>query len=62
MARVAGTLKFRAYDLIARAVEDGVVYGHNRAYKYTDKPSADILRQEISQAVISSLCEILEFE
>jgi hypothetical protein len=61
-AKVQAVVKINAYEIIARAVEEGVAYGYRRAHKYTDKPTEDALCQEIAQAVTGELCEVLKFE
>ena len=54
--------KFKAYDLIARAVSDGVGYGLNRAFKYSDTPSRESLEEHVERAVMNSLDEVIDFE
>ena len=61
MRKVDATVKINAYEVISRAVEEGVGYGLMRAYKHTDKPSKDNIQTEIENAVMSSLCEVLKF-
>ena len=56
------TPKIKLYDVIARAVEEGVAYGTRRAYKHTDCPSLEQIQSEVEQAVLNSLCEVLQFE
>lgn len=55
-------MRFNAYKLIARAVEEGVAYGVNRAFKHTDNPSVETLRDNIEREVMNALCDILDFE
>jgi len=55
-------MRFSEYALITRAVEEGVAYGVNRAYKHTDNPDTETLRDTIEQEVMNALCEILVFE
>lgn len=61
-------MKFKAYDLIQRAVAEGVVYGVNRSYKHTaalrgsnETPDIETLRDNIEQEVMNALSEIIEF-
>lgn len=54
-------VKVRAYEVIWRAVNEGVGYGYQRAHKHTDKPSEEHVRDQIEQAVMNALCEILDF-
>lgn len=54
-------IEFKAHTIIGRAVEEGVRYGIQRAYKHVDDhPSKDHLETEITQAVMSALSEVIE--
>ena len=55
-------MKFKAYNLIERAIEEGVNYGYARAHKHTDTPTEALLKGEIVNAITNELCEILDFE
>jgi hypothetical protein len=56
-------LVFKAYTIIERAVEEGVRYGIQRAYKHVDDhPSKEHLETEITQAVMSALNEVIEMD
>lgn len=59
--KIAGGVSFRAYEIISDAVERGVQRGTSRAYKYSDNPTSDYCTEQIEQAVMSELCEILDF-
>jgi hypothetical protein len=52
-------IRINAYEIVSRAVEDGVAYGYNRAHKHTDKPTEDSLKAEIENAVMNELSEVL---
>jgi hypothetical protein len=56
------TFKIRLYPLIDETVENGVDYGWNRAHKHTDTPSEEVIKDAIHQAVMSALCELIDFE
>jgi hypothetical protein len=60
--RIRNNVRINAYEVISRAVEEGIAYGYNRAYKHTSKPSEDIIKHEMENAVMNSLCEILKFD
>lgn len=62
LVAVRGSVKFDAYRLLDRAVEEGVRYGYMRAYKYTDTPSKEGIIADIHQAVMHELCEIMDFD
>ena len=57
-----GTIRARTYPILARAVEDGIAYGWQRAHKHTDTPDADHVKDQIEQAVMSEICEVFEFD
>lgn len=45
--------------IISRAVGEGVDYGWMRAYKHTDTPDADTIKENIDKAVMDALYEVL---
>lgn len=50
------------FKLLVRCVEDGVAYGYNRAHKHTDSPTAEVIRDQIENAVIDEICEWFHFD
>lgn len=54
-------LKFKAYDLICRAIEEGVAFGVNRAFKHTDNPDRDEVIDNTVREVMNALCDIIDF-
>ena len=55
-------LRFRAYDLVQRAGEEGVNIGLNRAFKHTEPPSREqraLIAESVEREVMGALCEIL---
>jgi hypothetical protein len=54
-------IKINSYTVIQRAVEEGVAYGVRRAYKHTDDPTQEQISTEVENAVMSALCEVLQF-
>jgi hypothetical protein len=60
--KVARTIKINAYEFVAQAVARGVNYGCNRVEKYSETTKiSDDERTRIYDAVMSDLCEILDF-
>jgi hypothetical protein len=57
-----GSVRVKAYEVIRRAVEEGVRYGWNRAHKHDEKPDPDATREAIQDAVLNELCEWLIFD
>lgn len=55
-------MKFRAYHIVAEAVELGIELGHFRAHKHIDKPEPEAVKEAIHIAVMGALCDILDFE
>ena len=62
MISVAGSIRVDAYRVLAQAVETGVAYGYQRAYKHVEFPDGDTIRTAIEQAVMNELCEWLRFD
>lgn len=54
-------IKFKAYDLIEKAVEQGIASGWNRAHKYEDSPSEGRIHEDIGHYVMLALEEIIDF-
>lgn len=59
---VTGGMKVRAYPLLVRAVEEGVEYGWRRAFKHTDTPEPDAIKDQIMTAVTNAICEYFDFD
>ena len=55
-------MKLKAYNIIHRAVEEGISYGMQRSQKHTDTPSKDHIEQEILRSVMDYINEIIDFE
>jgi len=54
-------IRVNTYEVIAQAVENGISYGYKRAFKHTEKPDEDSIKEAIYQAVMNDLSEILIF-
>jgi len=55
-------MKPKFYYLLMQCVEDGVSIGYHRAYKHTENPSADLVKEKIEDAVLNQLHEWFIFE
>lgn len=55
-------MRIKLYSIISEAVEHGIELGWNRAHKYTDTPTEDVIRTAQYDAVLLELCEILSFD
>ena len=50
------------YAIISRAIEEGIQFGLNRAYKHTDTPSREEIADALETAILDQLCEFIRFE
>lgn len=55
-------MKAKEFNLMSMAVEQGVNYGYTRAFKHTDTPDEQAIKQAIYDAVINEICENFTFE
>lgn len=46
----------KTYRVLEMAVENGVTIGFNRAYKWTNNPSDEKIKEAIAQAVLQDIC------
>ena len=60
--RITGSLQVRTYDVLHRAIEEGIDYGWHRARKHTDEPSEETIKSEIMCAVLNSILEVFKCE
>ncbi len=59
---VEGGMRVKSYPVLVRAVEEGVRYGWNRAYKHTATPTPDHVQDAIAQAVLNEIAEYFTFD
>jgi len=59
---VTGGMRVRAYEVLRRAVEEGVAYGWRRAHKHTDAPGEDAIVDQVVQGVLNEVCEYFDFD
>ena len=55
-------MRAKSYEILSRAINEGIAYGWTRAHKHTDKPSADAVKDELERAVMSAICEVFDFD
>ena len=55
-------MKPKWYNLICRALDEGIIQGWNRAHKYSDAPDTQFIRDEIVEAQLHILNEVIDFE
>lgn len=59
---VGGGMRVKAYEVLARAVDEGIAYGYQRAHKYTPTPDAETMRAALERAVMDAIAEVFEFD
>lgn len=62
MLEVKASVKLKTYTIVQEAVERGCQYGVRRACKHTDKPSLEQIAEECESAVMTALCEVIDFD
>lgn len=55
-------MKPKSYAVLDMAVNDGVSYGVNRAFKHTSNPLQENIALEVYQAVMNSIHEWFDFD
>lgn len=59
---VTGGMRVRAYEVLRRAIEEGVEYGWRRAHKHTETPNEDTIKDQIVAGILNEVCEIFDFD
>src|SRR3990167_3294767 len=52
--KIVANVRLNAYEVIARAVEEGVAYGYKRAHKHTDTPDEIQMRDALEHAIMGA--------
>lgn len=55
-------MKFKAYALIARAIEEGIECGLHCAHKHTEMPTREMLAEHIEREIMNALDLVLDFD
>lgn len=55
-------MKIKLHRIVTDAVEAGALLGWRRAHKHTDHPDEDMAAQQIADAVMDKLGEVLDLE
>jgi len=50
-------MKAKEYTLLVNCVDTGVEYGWLRAFKYSETPTPEMIRNYITEAVLIEVCE-----
>lgn len=59
---VSGGMRVRAYEVLHRAIEEGLEHGWRRAHKHTDTPDEASLKEEVLQGIVNEVCEVFDFD
>lgn len=62
MPKIAITPALRAYRILSDAIESGITLGYRRAHKHTEAPHEEAIVEQIRQAVLDALDEVVDFE
>jgi hypothetical protein len=64
--KVATRMRFRAWDIVTRAVEEGLSYGIGRLFKHEDGPFTEAQLRErqdtLVLAIQNALSEVIDFD
>ena len=52
-------LKAKTWEVVTRAVFEGTQLGVNRSFKYSDRPSRDLIAENVEREVMNSLSEVI---
>lgn len=55
-------LDFKPYELLNRAIEEGLELGWKRAHKYDIAPTKDIVIENMMQCIMDSIEEIIKLD
>jgi len=55
-------MKPRAHHVLEMAIKQGIDYGWARAYKHTDTPDEDLVKQEIESHIWNEIHEWFDME
>lgn len=54
-------LKLKTYSILSDAVEEGLGYGYQRAYKYSNSPTKEQMIETMLHCVMLSLDDVVNF-
>ena len=55
-------LKVNTYTVLSECIEIGIDGGMNRAYKHTDNPTEEQIKEELLRYIMLQICEKFEFD
>ena len=60
--QVKNKIQVNAYEVLRRAVEEGITLGWRHAHKHTEKPDPEQVREQIANDIMNEVCEYFKFE
>lgn len=54
-------MKPNYYKIIQECVERGIDSGYQRAFKHSDTPSEEVIKEEIERYVMLNICDYFDF-
>lgn len=54
-------IRVRAYEVLIRAIEDGIDYGWQRAHKHSDAPDVYAIKSALFDAIANEVSEWFDF-
>ena len=55
-------MKPRSYQIISRAVFEGIDFGWGLAHKHAETPDPEMVKSKIQDAIMSELCGVFTFD
>lgn len=55
-------MKPKYYELLSRAIMEGVATGLRRARKHDDDPTEESMRDALEMAIMNAICEVFDFD
>jgi hypothetical protein len=52
----------KTYNILTRAIEEGMNSGFRRAYKHTDAPNEEQIKENIMREIMNNICEVFSFD
>ena len=59
--KVQRQIRVRAYEVVRRAVEEGIEAGLRRAHKYAEHPTTEALAEHLEREILNAVLEVLDF-
>lgn len=57
-----GALRVRVYDILCRAIEDGIDLGWHQAHEHTDTPTEEAFKEILFRTIIDEVLEVFDVD